>query len=132
VDGNWKGAHFIGYKRVRLPRNERSNAITVTNGAFVPRVRLYWIDVRKDSSNSLPAKKLEHAHSESQGLSALPATFLHAGHRCEYVIGLTWTRQPGVRFLYHPSNQVTMGVSFENPDNTSAFGRRPTVVLPPL
>ncbi len=33
-----------------------------------------------------------------------------------YVIGLTWTRQTGVRFLYHPNRQVTLGLSLENPD----------------
>ena len=45
--------------------------------------------------------------------------------------GLTWTRQPGVRFLYHPSAQMTMGVSFENPDQyIGGSGGGSTVVLP--
>jgi len=30
--------------------------------------------------------------------------------------GLTWTRQPGVRILYHPSEKLAMGLSFENPE----------------
>jgi hypothetical protein len=33
-----------------------------------------------------------------------------------YMAGLTWTRQPGVRVLLHPSEKVTFGLSFENPD----------------
>jgi hypothetical protein len=33
-----------------------------------------------------------------------------------YMAGLTWTRQPGVRVLLHPSDKVTFGLSFENPD----------------
>ena len=45
--------------------------------------------------------------------------------------GLTWTRQPGVRFLYHPSNRVTMGVSLENPNQyIGGSGGGPTIVLP--
>jgi hypothetical protein len=30
--------------------------------------------------------------------------------------GLTWSRQPGVRILYHVNSKVTAGVSVENPD----------------
>jgi hypothetical protein len=30
--------------------------------------------------------------------------------------GLTWTRQAGMRVLYHPSKTVTLGLSLENPD----------------
>src|SRR5205085_1734558 len=33
-----------------------------------------------------------------------------------YMAGLTWTRQPGMRVLYHPTSKVTLGLSFENPD----------------
>ena len=33
-----------------------------------------------------------------------------------YVAGLTWTRQPGVRFIYHPNNKVAIGVPLENPN----------------
>src|SRR5271157_650209 len=48
VDGNWKGAHFIGYNEFDFLGTSGSNNLGVTNGAFVPRIRLYWLDVRKD------------------------------------------------------------------------------------
>jgi hypothetical protein len=48
-----------------------------------------------------------------------------------YMAGLTWTRQPGMRVLYHPTDTVTFGFSAENPDQYiggSAGGS--TIVLP--
>jgi hypothetical protein len=67
-----------------------------------------------------------------KGISALPGDLFYSQViDVNYMIGLTWTRQPGVRFLYHPSNKVTMGVSFENPDQyIGGSGGGPTVVLP--
>jgi len=44
---------------------------------------------------------------------------------------LTWTRSPGVRFLYHPNDKVTMGLSVENPDAyMGGSGGGPSIVLP--
>jgi hypothetical protein len=31
-------------------------------------------------------------------------------------VGLTWTRQPGFRVVYHPTDKVAFGVALENPD----------------
>ncbi|MES1258295.1 MAG: hypothetical protein ABUS51_07685, partial [Acidobacteriota bacterium] len=47
AEGEWKGAHFIGYNEFDFLGTSGSNGIGVTNGAFVPRLRLFWIDVRK-------------------------------------------------------------------------------------
>ena len=32
-----------------------------------------------------------------------------------YMNGLVWGRIPGIRFVYHPTEKVTMGVSLERP-----------------
>ena len=47
IDGDWKGTHFIGYNEFDFLGSSGSNALTVTNGAFVPRLRLFWVDARK-------------------------------------------------------------------------------------
>jgi hypothetical protein len=45
--------------------------------------------------------------------------------------GLTWTRQPGVRVLYHASNKVTFGFSAENPNQyIGGSGGGSPIVLP--
>ena len=132
VDGNWKGAHFIGYNEFDFLGTSGSNNLSVTNGAFVPRIRLYWVDVRKDKFEFLAGQSWSMMTPNRKGISALPGDlFFSQVIDVNYMAGLTWTRQPGVRFLYHPSDKLTMGVSFENPDQYmggSAGGS--TTVLP--
>jgi hypothetical protein len=117
VDGNVKGAHFIAYNEFDFLGTSGGNNLGVTNGAFVPRLRLFWVDVRKGQWEVLAGQSWSLLTPNRKGLSALPGDlFFSQSVDVNYVAGLTWTRQPGVRFLYHPSRQVTMGVSFENPD----------------
>jgi hypothetical protein len=132
VDGNWKGAHFTGYNEFDFLGTSGGNNLSVTNGAFVPRLRLFWVDVRKGRFEVLAGQSWSMLTPNRKGISALPGDLFYSQViDVNYLAGLTWTRQPGVRFLYHPSNQVTMGVSFENPDayiGGSAGGS--SVVLP--
>jgi hypothetical protein len=48
-------------------------------------------------------------------ISALPADLFYSqAVDVNYMNGLTWGRIPGIRFLYHPNEKVTFGVSLEN------------------
>ncbi len=117
IDGDWKGTHFTAYNEFDFLGTSGSNAITVTNGAFVPRIRLYWIDLRKGQFEFLAGQSWSMLTPNRKGISALPGDLFYSQVvDVNYMAGLTWTRQPGVRFLYHPSSQVTMGLSLENPD----------------
>ncbi len=73
VDGNWKGWHFIGYNEFDFLGQSGSNALGVTNGAFVPRIRLYWIDARKDKFEFLAGQSWSLLTPNRVGLSALPS-----------------------------------------------------------
>lgn len=132
VDGNWKGAHFIGYNEFDFLGTSGAFNMAVTNGAFVPRIRLYWVDVRKNQFEFLAGQSWSMLTPNRKGISALPGDLFYTQViDVNYVIGLSWTRQPGVRFLYHPSDKATLGVSFENPDQyIGGSGGGPTVVLP--
>src|SRR5208283_582889 len=117
VDGDWKGAHFIGYNEFDFLGTSGSNSLGVTNGAFVPRIRLYWVDVRKDKFEFLAGQSWSLLTPNRKGLSALPGDLFYSQVMdVNYVVGLTWTRQPGVRFIMHPSEKVAFGISAENPD----------------
>jgi hypothetical protein len=117
VDGNWKDWHFIGYNEFDFLGTNGANNVSVSNGAFVPRLRLFWLDVRKGQFEFLAGQSWSMLTPNRKGISALPSDLFYSQViDVNYVIGLPWTRQPGVRVLYHPSNQVTMGLSFENPD----------------
>jgi hypothetical protein len=132
VDGNWKDAHFIGYNEFDFLGQSGATNLSVTNGAFVPRIRLYWVDVRKNKFEFLAGQSWSMLTPNRNGISALPGDLFYSQViDVNYMAGLTWTRQPGVRFLYHPSERVTMGVSLENPDQyIGGSGGGSTVVLP--
>ena len=117
IDGRWKGAHFIGYNEFDFLSSATPTSSGVSNGAAVPRLRLYWVDVRKGKLEVLGGQSWTMLAPNRSGISALPADLFYSQViDVNYMLGLTWTRQPGARILYHPSDKVTMGVSFENPN----------------
>ena len=117
-DGNWKGAHFIGYNEFDFLGTSGGNNLGVTNGAFVPRLRLFWVDVRKDNMEVLAGQSWSMLTPNRKGISALPGDLFYSQViDVNYMAGLTWTRQPGIRFLYHAAHdKVTLGLSLEQPD----------------
>jgi hypothetical protein len=132
VDGDWKGVHFIGYNEFDFNGTSGSAALAVSNGAVVPRLRLYWVDVRKDKIEFLAGQSWSMLVPNRKGISALPGDLFYSQViDINYIAGLTWTRQPGMRVIFHPSDKVTFGFSAEQPDQYiggSAGGG--TAVLP--
>jgi hypothetical protein len=132
VDGNWKGIHFIGYNEFDFLGTSGGNNMSVSNGAFVPRIRLYWLDMRKGQWEFLAGQSWSMLTPNRKGMSALPGDLFYTQViDVNYVAGLPWDRQPGMRVLYHPTDKVTFGLSLENPDQYmggSAGGS--SVVLP--
>ncbi len=117
VDGDWKGTHFIGYNEFDFNGTSGSTALAVSNGAIVPRLRLYWADVRKGKVEFLAGQSWSMLTPNRNGISALPGDlFFTQVIDINYVAGLTWTRQPGLRVLIHPNKKVTFGFSAEQPD----------------
>ena len=117
VDGDWKGTHFIGYNEFDFLGTSAANNITINNGAFVPRLRLFWADVRKGKWEFLAGQSWSMLTPNRSGISALPVDlFFSQSIDVSYVAGLTWSRQPGMRVLYHPAKEWTLGFSAENPE----------------
>jgi hypothetical protein len=117
IDGNWKGAHFIGYNEFDFLSSATPGSADVSNGAFVPRLRLFWVDVRKGNWEILGGQSWSMLVPNRTGISALPSDLFYSQViDVNYVAGLPWTRQPGFRALYHTNdNKTTFGVSFEEP-----------------
>ena len=118
IDGVWKGAHFIGYNEFDFNGTSGSTSLQVTNGAIVPRLRLYWLDVRKGSIEFLAGQSWSMLTPNRKGLSALPSDLFYSQViDINYIAGLTWTRQPGARILFHgPQDKVNFGFSVEQAD----------------
>jgi hypothetical protein len=118
VDGDWKGAHFIGYNEFDFNGTSGSTGLQVTNGAIVPRLRLFWFDIRKGSIEFLAGQSWSLLTPNRKGLSALPSDLFYSQViDINYIAGLTWTRQPGLRVLFHgPQDKVNFGLSVEQAD----------------
>ncbi|HTW67479.1 MAG TPA: hypothetical protein VME17_22830 [Bryobacteraceae bacterium] len=117
IDGNWKGAHFIGYNEFDFLGSSASNSLGVTNGAVVPRIRLYWIDVRKNGWEFLAGQSWSMLTPNRRSISPFPGDIFYSQVMdVNYMAGLTWTRQPGMRVLYHFNDKAVWGFSVENSD----------------
>jgi hypothetical protein len=132
ADGDWKGTHFIGYNEFDFLGSSASNALTVTNGAVVPRIRLYWVDARRGGWEFLAGQSWSMLTPNRRGISPLPGDIFYSQVMdVNYMAGLTWSRQPGVRVLYHFGNTATWGFSAENPDQyIGGSGGGSSTVLP--
>ena len=75
-DGDWKGTHFIGYNEWDFLGTSGATNITVTNGAVVPRIRLYWVDVRKGKIEFLAGQSWSMMTPEPQGHLPVPGRYL--------------------------------------------------------
>ncbi len=77
----------------------------------------FWVDVRKGGWEFLAGQSWSMLTPNRRGISALPGDIFYSQvFDVNYMAGLTWTRQPGMRVLYHFNNTVTLGFSAENPD----------------
>ncbi len=117
VDGDWKGVHFIGYNEFDFNGTSGSASLADSNGAVVPRLRLFWLDARKGAIEYLVGQSWSMLTPNRRGLSALPGDLFYTQViDINYMAGLTWTRQPGMRVLIHPNKTLTFGISVEQPD----------------
>jgi hypothetical protein len=132
IDGDWKGTHFIGYNEFDFNGTSGATNLGVSNGAIVPRLRLFWADVRKDKVEFLAGQSWSMLTPNRKGISALPGDLFYTQViDINYMAGLTWTRQPGMRILYHATDKLVFGMSVEQPDQYmggSAGGA--TITLP--
>ena len=80
--------------------------LNITNGAVVPRLRLYWVDARKGGWEFLAGQSWSMLTPNRVGISPLPGDIFYSQVMdVNYMAGLTWTRQPGIRVLYHARRQ---------------------------
>lgn len=107
--------HVIAYIESDFNGFQPPNAYLNTNsGTF--RLRLFWADVKHDKWELLAGQSWSLLTPNRVGLSPLPGDiFTTARLDTNYLAGLTYARQPGVRLMYHPTDWWTLGVALENP-----------------
>jgi uncharacterized coiled-coil protein SlyX len=116
VDANFKGANVLGYLESDFLGALPANA-AVTSNSDSMRMRVYWVDVRKDKFEILGGQSWSMLTPNRKGLSALPGDIFYSQNiDVNYQNGLVWSRNPQFRFIVHPNDKVAMGISLENPE----------------
>ena len=117
VDTMAKGIHVLGYYEGDFVGGIGDTAYNtqVSSNSLLYRIRLYWVDLRKDKLEFLAGQSWSMMTPNRKQISALPGDLFYSQVvDVNYMNGLTWGRIPGMRVLYHPSEKVTLGLSLEN------------------
>jgi hypothetical protein len=103
-------ADFLGYQPANA--NDTSNSNTL-------RMRLYWVDYKRGMWEVFGGQSWSFMTPNRNGLSALPGDLFYGQEMdTNYLLGLTWARQPAFRIIAHPTSSWSLGVSIENPQQT--------------
>jgi hypothetical protein len=115
VDAMAKNTRILGYFEGDFVGGQAANNTQVTSNSNLFRIRLYWVNLTHGKFEMLAGQSWSMLTPNRKAISALPGDLFYGQeYDVNYLNGLTWGRIPGIRFLYHPSNQFTMGLSFEN------------------
>ncbi len=116
VDSDVKGTKVLGYLETDFLGNAASN-LYVTSNADTLRMRLYFVDLKNGPWEFLAGQSWSLLTPNRAGISPVPSDIFYSNDMdTNYQSGLTWARQPQVRLTYHATDEVTLALSVENPD----------------
>lgn len=115
VDSQYKDIKILGYLEMDFLGNQPTS-IYQTSNSDTFRMRNVFVDLTKGKFEILGGQDWSFATANRKGLSPLPSdVFFSQAVDTNYQAGLVWARQGQFRFVYHPSDNLAMGISFENP-----------------
>jgi hypothetical protein len=116
VDAKAFGANVIGYFESDFLGNNPGN-VSVSSNSDTNRLRLYWVDVKKNKFEFLGGQSWSMLTPGRKGISPIPGDLFYSQDvDVNYQAGLVWARQPQFRMVYHPSDRLALGVSLEEPE----------------
>ncbi|HEY1792133.1 MAG TPA: hypothetical protein VGG34_04385 [Opitutaceae bacterium] len=116
IDSEVNDTKATGYLETDFLGNAPTNLGVSSNSATM-RLRNYFIDLRNGPWEFLAGQDWSMFTPNRKGISPYPSDVFYTNDMdTNYQAGLTWARQPQVRFLYHPTDEFVMGISLENPD----------------
>jgi len=116
VDARVKDTNILGYLESDFLGFVPVNAEVSSNSNSL-RLRLYWVNVRRGKFDILGGQSWSLLTPGRKGISPLPADIFYTQViDTNYQAGLVWERIPQLRFVYHATPMVAMGLSLENPE----------------
>jgi hypothetical protein len=106
--------------------------VAVTSNSDTFRLRLYFVDLIKDKYELAAGQMWGLETPGRTGISPLPANIFYSQDvDVNYQAGLVWTRQPGIRFVYHPNKAWAIAFAAENAEQYVGGSNGGGVVVPP-
>jgi hypothetical protein len=116
IDSKVNDITTLGYVETDFLGNAPTN-LGISSNSDTLRLRVYFLDMRSGPWEFLAGQDWSMLTPNRKGLSPVPSdVFFSNDMDTNYQAGLTWARQPQVRFVYHATDEFTMGLSVENPD----------------
>jgi hypothetical protein len=113
VDARVRGTDLLGYLETDFLGLAPGN-VAVTTNSDTQRLRLIWVKARRKKLEVLAGQSWSLLTPNRAGLSPLPGdVFFGQGIDTNYVLGLTWSRNPQFRLVYHATDTITLGWSIE-------------------
>ena len=113
IDAKVRGVDLLGYLETDFLGLAPGNVAVSTN-SDTQRLRLFWVDVRRKKFEVVAGQSWSLLTPNRHGLSPLPGdVFFGHGIDTNYILGLTWGRDPQFRLVYHASERFTLGWSIE-------------------
>lgn len=106
----------LGYLETDFLGNQPANGVVSSNGNG-PRMRLGWLDLKRGKWEILTGQAYSFLTPNRTGVSSVPRdVFLTQAVDPNFHVGLTWTRAPQVRVVFHPNKAWSLGLALENPE----------------
>lgn len=133
VDADVHGTHVLGYWESDFLGNQSTN-VSVTSNAITFRLRLYYVDLRHGNWEVLGGQSWSMMTPGRKGISPLPADIFYSQDMdTNYQVGITWTRAPQFRVVYHAGDVVSLGFALEQAEQYGGgSGGGGSIVLPSL
>ncbi len=116
VDSVWHDYSVLGYVESDFLGAAPANPF-VTSNSDTLRMRLYFVDVKKDAFELTAGQTWSLMTPNRTGIGVLPSDVYYTQDvDTNYQLGLTWARQSGVRFTWNPNENFHWAVALENPE----------------
>ena len=113
IDALVHGTKVLAYWESDFLGTQSTNAgVSSNSNSF--RMRLYFVDLTKGKWELLGGQSWSMMTPGRKGISPLPSDIFYSQDMdTNYQVGLTWTRAPQFRAVYHASDVVTLGFALE-------------------
>jgi hypothetical protein len=113
VDAHHGDTDILGLVETDFAGTSPGNVAVTTNSNSL-RIRLAWIDFRKNKWELLGGQSWSLLTPNRKGTSPIPADIFSTQNIDQSSqIGLTWARQPQFRVIYHANQTITLALSLE-------------------